>query len=84
MTGLLVGLHAGLVLLATQVLSITSPVSVAAFAARLRDAVDLDAVRSDLLTAVNTAVEPARIAVWTGPCSPAAGSSGAADQFRVA
>jgi hypothetical protein len=101
-TGLLVGLYAGLVLLATQVLSITSPVAVAAstlaaaalfsplrrrvqrvvdrrfnrvrydadqtvtaFAARLRDAVDLDAVRSDLLTVVNAAVEPAHISVWT-------------------
>jgi hypothetical protein len=106
-TGLLVGLYAGLVLLATQVLSITSPVAVAAstlaaaalfsplrrrvqrlvdrqfnrvrydadqtaaaFAARLRDAVDVDAVRSDLLTVVNTAVEPAHISVWTGPCDP--------------
>lgn len=103
-TGLLVGLYAGLVLLATEVLSITSPVAVAAatlaaaalfaplrrrvqqvvdrrfnrvrydadqtiaaFAARLRDAVDLDAVRSDLLVVVNTAVEPAHISVWTYP-----------------
>ena len=101
-TGLLVGVYAGLVLLSTQVLTIKSPVAVAvstlaaaalfsplrrrvqrvvdrrfnrvrydadqmiaAFAARLRDAVDLDAVRSDLLTAVNTAVEPAHISVWT-------------------
>jgi peptidoglycan/LPS O-acetylase OafA/YrhL len=101
-TGLLVGLYAGLVLLATQVLRLHSTVAVAvatlaaaalfsplrrrvqrvvdrrfnrvrydadqmiaAFAARLRDAVDLDAVRSDLLTAVNTAVEPAHISVWT-------------------
>ena len=114
-------LYAGLVLLATQVLTITSPVAVAgatlvaaalfsplrrrvqrvvdrrfnrvrydadqtvaAFAARLRGAVDLDAVRSDLLTVVNTAVEPAHISVWTGPCSPEAGSSGGADQFHVA
>ena len=42
--------------------------TVAAFAAGLRDAVDLDAVRSDLLTAVNAAVEPAHISVWTAPC----------------
>jgi peptidoglycan/LPS O-acetylase OafA/YrhL len=101
-TGLLVGLYAGLVLLATQVLRFHSTVAVAAatlaaaalfsplrrrvqrvvdrrfnrvrydadqmiaaFAARLRDAVDLDAVRSDLLAVVNTAVEPAHISVWT-------------------
>jgi hypothetical protein len=101
-TGLLVGLYAGLVLLATQVLSITSPVAVAAstlaaaalfsplrrrvqrvvdrrfnrvrydadqtvtaFAARLRGGVDLDAVRSDLVAVVNSAVEPAHISVWT-------------------
>ena len=103
-TGLLVGLYAGLVLLATQVLSITSPVAVAvstlaaaalfaplrrrvqhvvdrrfnrirydtdqtvaAFATRLRDAVELDTVRSDLLAVVNTAVEPAHISIWTAP-----------------
>jgi hypothetical protein len=105
-TGLLVGLYAGLVLLATQVLSIKSPVAVAAstlaaaalftplrrrvqrvvdrrfnrvrydadqtvaaFAARLRDAVDLDAVRSDLVAVVNTTVEPAHLAVWTAPAA---------------
>ena len=109
-TGLLVGLYAGLVLLATRVLSVTSPVAiavatlaaaalftplrrrvqrgvdrrfnrvrydadqiVAAFAARLRGAVDPDAVRSDLLTAVNTAVEPAHISVWTAPAAPPSG-----------
>jgi hypothetical protein len=103
-TGLLVGLYAGLVLLATQVLSITSPVAVAAstlaaaalfsplrrrvqrlvdrrfnrvrydadqmiaaFAVQLQEGADLDAVRSDLLTVVNTAVEPAHISVWTAP-----------------
>ena len=54
------------------------------FAARLRDAVDLDAVRSDLLTVVNTASSTAHISVWAGPCSPAVGPSGGADQFRVA
>ncbi len=103
-TGLLVGLYAGLVLLATQVLSIKSPVAVAAstlaaaalftplrrrvqhvvdrrfnrvrydadqtvaaFAARLQEGTDLDAVRSDLLAVVTTAVEPAHISVWTAP-----------------
>jgi hypothetical protein len=101
-TGLLVGLYAGLVLLATTVLRFHSTVAVAAstlvaaalfnplrrrvqravdrrfnrvrydadqtvaaFAARLRGAVDLDAVRADLLTAVSTAVEPAHVSVWT-------------------
>jgi hypothetical protein len=103
-TGLLVGLYAGLVLLATQVLSIKSPVAVAAstlaaaalftplrrrvqrvvdrrfnrvrydadqtvaaFAARLQEGAALDAVRSDLLAVVNTAVEPAHLSVWTAP-----------------
>jgi hypothetical protein len=101
-TGLLVGLYAGLVLLATSVLRFHSTVAVAAstlvaaalfnplrrrvqravdrrfnrvrydadqtvaaFAARLRGAVDLDAVRADLLTVVSTAVEPAHVSVWT-------------------
>src|SRR5271169_2990901 len=105
-TGLLVGLYAGLVLLATQVLSIKSPVAVAAstlaaaalftplrrrvqhvvdrrfnrvrydadqtvaaFAARLQEGTDLDAVRSDLLAVVTTAVEPAHISVWTAPAA---------------
>jgi hypothetical protein len=117
-TGVLVGVYSGLVLLATQVLSITSPVAVAAstlaaaalfsplrrrvqkavdrrfnrvrydadqvvaaFAGRLRDAVDLDMVRDDLLAVVSAAVEPACISVWT---APAAGSSGGADQLRGA
>ena len=101
-TGLLVGLYVGLVLLATQVFHVHTPVAVAAstlaaaalfsplrrrvqrmvdrrfnrvrydadqtvaaFAARLRGAADLDAVRSDLLTVVNATVEPAHLSVWT-------------------
>jgi hypothetical protein len=105
-TGLLVGLYAGLVLLATQVLSIKSPVAVAAstlvaaalftplrrrvqrvvdrrfnrvrydadqtvaaFAARLQEGAALDAVRSDLLAVVSTAVEPAHLSVWTAPAT---------------
>ncbi len=99
--GLLVGVYAVLVLLATQVLSFSSPVAVAAstlaaaalfsplrlrvqravdrrfnrarydsdktvaaFAARLKDAVDLDAVRADLLGVVHQALEPAHVSVW--------------------
>ena len=101
-TGLLVGLYAGLVLLATRVLSFSSPVAVAAstlaaaalfsplrrrvqqvvdrrfnrarydadlivaaFAARLKDAVDLDSVRDDLAGVVHQALEPTHLSVWT-------------------
>jgi hypothetical protein len=103
-TGLLVGVYAGLVLLATQVLTIKSPVAVAvatlaaaalftplrsrvqhlvdrrfnrtrydadqtlsAFAARLKDAVDQDAVRDDLLGVVHRSLEPSHAAVWVRP-----------------
>ena len=102
-TGLLVGVYAGLVLLATEVLRLHTPVAVAAatlaaaalfnplrrrvqravdrrfnrarydadqtvaaFAARLKDAVDLDAVRADLAGVVQAALEPAHVWVWTG------------------
>jgi hypothetical protein len=100
-TALLVGVYAGLVLLATQVLQFSSPVAVAAstlvaaalfsplrrrvqravdrrfnrarydadrtvaaFAARLKDAVDLDSVRDDLTGVVHQALEPAHVSVW--------------------
>ena len=100
-TGLLVGVYAGLVLLATQVLRFHSTVAVAtatlaaaalfqpvrrrvqrgvdrrfnrarydaeetvtAFAARLKDAVDLDTVRDDLAGVVQQALEPAHVSVW--------------------
>jgi hypothetical protein len=100
-TGLLVGVYAGLVLLSTQVLTIKSPVAVAvstlaaaalfsplrrrvqravdrrfnrarydadqtvaAFAVRLKDAVELDTVRDDLAGVVQRALEPAHVSVW--------------------
>jgi hypothetical protein len=100
-TGLLVGVYAGLVLLATQVLGFSStwavaastlaaaalfsPVrrrvqrvvdrrfnrarydadaAVAAFADRLQDAVDLDAVRGDLAATAQGALQPAGLSVW--------------------
>jgi fumarate reductase subunit D len=101
-TGVLAGVYAGLVLLATQVFGVHTPVAVAAatlaaaalfspvrsrvqrrvdrrfnrarydadqavvaFAARLKDAVDLDTVREDLARVVQTALEPAHVSVWT-------------------
>jgi peptidoglycan/LPS O-acetylase OafA/YrhL len=39
-------------------------VTVAAFAARLKDSVDLDAVRDDLAGVVTSALEPAHVSVW--------------------
>jgi hypothetical protein len=41
--------------------------TVAAFAAKLRDAVDLDAVQSELLEVVQRAVEPAHATIWIRP-----------------
>jgi hypothetical protein len=38
--------------------------TVAAFAARLKDAVDLDSVRDDLASVVQNALEPAHVSVW--------------------
>ena len=95
------GVYAGLVLLATRVLPLSSPVAVAgatlaaaalfsplrrrvqrvvdrrfnrarydadkavaAFAARLRNAVDLDAVKGDLAGTVHQTLEPAHVSVW--------------------
>jgi hypothetical protein len=39
----------------------------AAFAARLKDAVELDSVRDDLAGVVQQALEPAHISVWVSP-----------------
>ena len=100
-TGLLVGVYAGIVLLVTQVRSITSTVAVAgatlaaaalfnplrrrvqrivdrrfnrarydadrtvaAFAARLKDAMDLDDARAELLTIIDRSLEPTHVSVW--------------------
>jgi hypothetical protein len=100
-TGLLIGVYAGLVLLATQVFLFHTPVAVAAatlaaaalfnplrrrvqlvvdrrfnrarydadrtvaaFAARLKDAVDLDSVRDDLASVVTKTLEPVHVSVW--------------------
>jgi hypothetical protein len=100
-TGTLVGVYAGLVLLATRVLTVHTPVAVAAatlaaaamfsplrrrvqravdrrfnrarydadktvaaFAARLKDAVDLNSVRDDLAGVVQKALEPSHLSVW--------------------
>jgi hypothetical protein len=41
--------------------------TVAAFAGRLKDAVDLDMVQRDLATVVDRALEPAHVSVWFGP-----------------
>jgi hypothetical protein len=45
---------------------------VTAFTLRLRDAVDLDTVRDELLLAVDRAVEPAHASVWIRPSVPRA------------
>ncbi len=44
--------------------------TVAGFTARLRDAVDLETVRSELLEVVNRAVEPAHASVWIRQYGP--------------
>ena len=41
--------------------------TLAAFAAQLKDAVDLDSVRDDLAAVVQKALEPAHVSVWIGP-----------------
>jgi hypothetical protein len=103
-TGLLVGLYTGIVLLATHVVSIKTPVAVAAstlaaaalfnplrrrvqravdrrfnrarydaertvaaFAARLKDAVDPDQTRAELLDVVHRSLEPAHLSCWISP-----------------
>jgi hypothetical protein len=41
-------------------------VTVAAFAARLQDEVDLDSVQDDLAGVVTSTLEPAHLSVWLG------------------
>ena len=41
--------------------------TVAAFASRLKEAVDLDTVRDDLASVVQAALEPAHLTIWTAP-----------------
>ena len=41
--------------------------TVAAFAARLKDSVDLDSVRDDLAGVIQQALEPAAVSVWISP-----------------
>ena len=41
--------------------------AIAAFAARLKNAVDLDSVRDDLSGVVQQALEPAHVSVWISP-----------------
>jgi len=41
--------------------------TVAAFAAGLKDAVDLDSVRDDLAGVIQQALEPAHVSVWVSP-----------------
>jgi hypothetical protein len=106
-TGLLIGVYAGLVLLATRVLSVHTPVAVAAatlaaaalfnplrqrvqravdrrfnrarydadqtvaaFAARLKDAVDLGSVHDDLAGVVQQTLEPTHLSVWLSDPGP--------------
>jgi hypothetical protein len=52
--------------------------TVAAFAARLKDAVDLESVRADLASVVQTVLEPAQVWVWTRDGQPAAAARTAA------
>jgi hypothetical protein len=46
-----------------------SEAMVATFSSRLRDAVQLETVRTDLLNVVNSAVEPSQVSLWIRPMS---------------
>jgi hypothetical protein len=45
--------------------------TVAAFTLRLRDAVDLDTVRTDLVDVVNQTVQATQVSIWVKPRMPA-------------
>jgi hypothetical protein len=107
LTGTIVSLFAGLVLLTTRVLPLSSPVGVAAstlaatalfnplrrrlqrlvdrrfnrarydaeatlaaFTTRLRGAIDLDSVSTELLSLVATTIAPAHASIWIRPSTP--------------
>ena len=40
--------------------------TIAAFAARLKDAVDMDSVQADLASVVGQALEPTHVSLWIG------------------
>jgi hypothetical protein len=44
--------------------------TVAVFAARLQDAVDLDTVHADLLSTVSASLQPAHLSVWLQERAP--------------
>ena len=58
---------------------------VAAFAVRLKDAVDLDAVQADLASVVQRALEPAHVSTWmnNGGQAPGSGPSSSLSQMPV-
>jgi hypothetical protein len=47
-----------------------------AFAARLQDATDPDAVRADLMPAASRALEPAHVSLWSGLLQTETGPAG--------